>query len=77
MARRSFNGAIWAGEPCVLYRSEQKKHFILIFRCKRRLWLKQYVQYAEWADSNVVYFISNKWKIRMDEFSSKTVCVTP
>ena len=58
MARRSFNGAIWAGEPSVLYRSE---HFILIFRCKRRLWLKQYVQYAKWADSYVVYFIFNKW----------------
>ena len=29
MARRSFNGAIWAGEPSVLYRSELKKaiHF--------------------------------------------------
>ena len=57
MARRSFNGAIWAGEPSVLYRNEQKRHFILIFRCKRRLRLKQYVQYAKRADSNVVYFI--------------------
>ena len=63
MARRSFNGAIWAGELGVSYtvvaiRSSRK--IIKIFRCERRLRLRQYVQYAQRADCNVVFFIFNK-----------------
>lgn len=63
MARRSFNGAIWAGELGVSYtvvaiRSSRK--IIKIFRCERRLRLRQYVQYAQRADCNVVYFIFHK-----------------
>ena len=62
MARRSFNGAIWAGELGVSYSSNQKQSKIIkIFRCERRLRLRQYVQYAQRADCNVVYFIFNKW----------------
>ena len=61
MARRSFNGAIWAGEHGISYSSNQKQSKIIkIFRCERRLRLRQYVQYAQRADCNVVYFIFNK-----------------